>query len=118
MAKILISDKSILFSSLENQIMPTINFLKDLVKTNEKVILALKHCSRVVRYNLQKELVPNMNTLRAHGVPEPRIVSLIVMQPKSLFSRPDLFEKVVIAVKDMGFDQGNRLLSWLFRHCQ
>ena len=84
--------------------MPTINFLKDLVKTNEKVILALKHCSRVVRYNLQKELVPNMNTLRAHGVPEPRIVSLIVMQPKSLFSRPDLFEKVVIAVKDMGFD--------------
>ncbi|RVW80271.1 Protoporphyrinogen oxidase, mitochondrial [Vitis vinifera] len=48
---------------------------------------------RVVRYNLQKELVPNMNTLRAHGVPEPRIVSLIVMQPKSLFSRPDLFEK-------------------------
>ena len=98
--------------------MLTINFLKDLVKTNEKVILALKHCSRVVRYNLQKELVPNMNTLRAHGVPEPRIVSLIVMQPKSLFSRPDLFEKVVIAVKDMVLIQGNRLLSWLFRHCQ
>ncbi|KAJ0053056.1 hypothetical protein Pint_02955 [Pistacia integerrima] len=106
--KFLCSDKRILMSSLKNHIIPTFDFLKGFVETNENLISALKQSTRVISNNVQKQMGSNMNTLRAHGVPEPLIVRLIMLQPQSLLLRPDMFENVVNAIKEMGFEPTRR----------
>ncbi|KAL0014526.1 hypothetical protein SO802_001595 [Lithocarpus litseifolius] len=70
----------------------------------EKATSASKQSSLVIRCNIKKVLVPNISTLRAHGVPEKHVAGLLMMQPKSLMLRIDLFREVVCAIKEMGFD--------------
>ena len=106
--RIICSDKFILLSSLKKQIIPTINFLRGIIHTNENLIYALKQSSFVIRCNIKKVLVPNISTLRAHGVPEKHVAGLLMMQPKSLLLRIDLFKEVVCAIKEMGFDPKRR----------
>ncbi|GLT54712.1 hypothetical protein SLA2020_278900 [Shorea laevis] len=101
--RILCYDASILMASLEKQIIPTIDFLKGFVKTNENLVSALKQSICVVRCNINKVMVPNISTLRAHGVPEEHVAKLIIVRPRSLLLRTDLFEEVVCAIKEMGF---------------
>ncbi|KAJ0053058.1 hypothetical protein Pint_02957 [Pistacia integerrima] len=95
-------------SSLKNHIIPTFDFLKGFVKTNENLISVLKRSTRVIGAHVQKLMVSNMNTLRAHGVPDPHILRLIMWQPQSLLLSPDMFEKVVNAIKEMGFEPTRR----------
>ncbi|KAK9272465.1 hypothetical protein L1049_002838 [Liquidambar formosana] len=106
--KILCSNKQILLSSLKNQIIPTFDFLRGFVKTNENLICALKQSTRVVRCNIQKVMEPNILTLRAHGVPERNIARLIVLQPQSLMLRIDLFKEVASSIREMGFEPMSR----------
>lgn len=104
----LCSNKMILMSSLKNHIIPTFDFLLGFLKTNENLIAALKQSTRIISSNFQKVMVPNMNALRVHGVPEPHIVRLIMLKPQSLVLRPDMFENVVHAIKEMGFEPTSR----------
>lgn len=106
--RIICSNKFILLSSLKKQIIPTINFLRGIIHTNENLIYALKQSSLVIRCNIKKVLVPNISTLRAHGVPEKHVAGLLMMQPKSLMLRIDLFKEIVCAIKEMGFDPTRR----------
>lgn len=48
-------------------------------------------------------MVPNIYTLRAHGVLKQHVAKLVIMRPKSVVSRTDLFKEVVSAIKEMGF---------------
>jgi mTERF domain-containing protein len=102
--RIICSDTTILMSSLKRQIIPNIDFLKGFLETNENVVYALKQSAQLVRCNIKKVLVPNISTLRAHGVPEEHVAKLIIMQPRSLLLRTDLFKEVVCAIKEMGFE--------------
>ncbi|XP_059669072.1 uncharacterized protein LOC132314196 [Cornus florida] len=95
---------NVLNSSLENQIKPTCDFLKQYLRTNENLIYAIKRCSRVVLYKVEKIMVPNIYTLRAHGVPESLIGRLIMLQVGTLLLRVDVFKEAADAVKEMGFD--------------
>lgn len=104
LAKFACADKSILMRSLKNQITPMFDFLRSFVSTNENLIRALKQSTRIIHCNTEKVLVPNINTLRNHGVPEPNISKLIVMQPKSITLRIDLFKEVADEISEMGFD--------------
>ncbi|KAA8530118.1 hypothetical protein F0562_004827 [Nyssa sinensis] len=106
--RFLCSDKQILLSSLKNQIIPTFDFLKTYIETNENLIYALKQSSRVVKCNIEKVMVPNIKTLLAQGVPESQIGRLIILQPRSLMLRIDLFEEVSKVVKEMGFNPRSR----------
>ncbi|KAB1211774.1 hypothetical protein CJ030_MR6G025617 [Morella rubra] len=106
--KIICSDRSILLSSLEKQIIPNLDFVKDIVGTNENLVYALKHSSNVFHFNIKKVMVPNIATLRAHGVPEQHVAKLIMMQPRSLLLKTDLFKEVVCEIKEMGFEPMSR----------
>ncbi|KAK1569171.1 hypothetical protein Q3G72_033387 [Acer saccharum] len=101
---LLSSTKNVLTSSLKNTIMPSIDFLKGFLQTDENLTRALLKASPVIGRNMEKEMIPNINTLRAYGVPEPHIMRLIFLAPRSIFLRIDLFEKMVDAIKKMGFE--------------
>ncbi|KAK9225530.1 hypothetical protein WN943_010572 [Citrus x changshan-huyou] len=108
LAKILCPYPDLLSRSLENHIIPTFDFLKGVFQANGNLVYALKQSIRVVNSDIQKRVVPNMNTLRAHGVPEPHIARLIMLQPPSLVLRAELFKNVVDVIKEMGFEPSSK----------
>ncbi|XP_059671019.1 uncharacterized protein LOC132316558 [Cornus florida] len=95
---------NMLDNSLENRIKPTFDFFKRYVRTNENLIYALKRTNRMRLCNVQKVMVPNIDTLLAHGVPESHIGRLIMLLPRALTLRVDMFKEVIDAVNEMGFD--------------
>ena len=100
---ILSSNRYILLCSLKEHIIPSVNFLRGVVHTNENLIFALKQYY-AFQANIKNAMEPNVSTLRAHGVPEKHVANLLMMHPRSLKLRADLFKEVVCAIKEMGFD--------------
>ncbi|XP_059670808.1 uncharacterized protein LOC132316331 [Cornus florida] len=62
--------------------------------------------------SVEKVMVPNINTLRAHGVPKSHIEKLIMRQPRALILSVDVFKEVTNAVKEMGFDPKSQSFLW------
>ncbi|KAK1277827.1 hypothetical protein QJS04_geneDACA003678 [Acorus gramineus] len=102
---LLSKDPSILTRSLENQIIPSLEFLKGLVGTQENVIAAINRSAYTVRPSRLKRLVPNISSLRDHGVPNSYVSKFIIKQP-DMFTMvdPDRFRTSVVAVHGMGFN--------------
>lgn len=100
--KFLCSNKQLLVVSLKSNIIPIFEFLKGLVKTNVNLVCAVKQSSRIIKCNIEKRLAPNVNTLRAHGVPEHLIAKLIMINPSSLIKRHDLFKSMMDVIKEIG----------------
>ncbi|GAV64297.1 mTERF domain-containing protein [Cephalotus follicularis] len=109
LCRIVLANGRILLSSLKNHIIPTFDFLKEFYETNENLICALKKFRSVPTCNVAKVMMPNIATLRAHGLPEQHIDRLMVLQPQALMLRVDLFEEAVDKVKEMGFEPSSKL---------
>ncbi|THG21361.1 hypothetical protein TEA_027617 [Camellia sinensis var. sinensis] len=71
--QILSSEPSILKRSLENKIIPSFNFLEKLMGSQEEII---KRFARVLVFDLQVYVVPNIEILREASVPNANIVWL------------------------------------------
>ena len=112
--KILCVHAPILGSSLKNRILPTVNFLRGILETDDKVIHVLKRCPLPLRYGTEA-MVSNIETLRAHGVPDSAMRSLLVLDPRTLMFRVDLFEQAVLEVKEMGFEPENKCFIFALR---
>ncbi|XP_010241312.1 PREDICTED: transcription termination factor MTERF15, mitochondrial-like [Nelumbo nucifera] len=111
LAKIICSDSSILTFSLKNQIMPSFEYLKGIVHTNDNVVTVLKRLKWAFRSCHWKHMDHNIATLRDYGVPERFILSVIRSQPQSLTRPPDLFNKSVKEIKDLGFDPSKSVFA-------
>lgn len=105
--KFLCSNKQLLVVSLKSNIIPIFEFLKGLVQTNVNLVHAVKQSSRIINCNIEKRLAPNVNTLRAHGVPEHLIAKLIMINPSSLIKRRDLFKTMMDVIKKIGIEPTN-----------
>ncbi|XP_059654580.1 uncharacterized protein LOC132301334 [Cornus florida] len=102
-AKILTGAPRFLIRSLENQIIPSYNFFKKLLKSEEKVIAAIKHsggCSLL-------DAAPNIEVLRESGVPESNVVALFMSQPRAFVCSTDRSKEIVEEAKKMGFNPEN-----------
>ncbi|KAI8005399.1 hypothetical protein LOK49_LG08G03152 [Camellia lanceoleosa] len=99
--KILSSEPSILKRSLENTIIPSFNLLKKLTDSPVEII---KRCARVLFFDLQVSVVPNIEILREAGVPNAKIVSFFKYEPRRFMTTSDRFRKIVNEVKKMGFN--------------
>ncbi|KAA8519384.1 hypothetical protein F0562_013640 [Nyssa sinensis] len=104
LVKILLMDPAVLKRNLENQIIPSYQFLKIVLHTDENVIATIKRSSWVLKLDLRKYIEPNIAVLRDHGVPEFRILSFLKTQPRAFMQLPERFSTIVEEVKEMGFD--------------
>ena len=50
-------------------------------------------------------MVPNIETLRSHGVPESNILRMLILRPRTLSFNADEFKAILKRVKEMGFDE-------------
>lgn len=97
--------------SLENRIIPSVEVLS----RYGTVLKMIKSCYRILEFNLEEVLVPNMAMLMEHGVPKSNALKLIMLQPKSLLLRNHQFAKVVKEVKELGFNPTHLLFILAIR---
>ncbi|XP_059654550.1 uncharacterized protein LOC132301301 [Cornus florida] len=103
--KILSAAPGVFRRSLENQIIPTYNFFKALLKTEEKTIVVIKRFAGILLYDdLHIYIEPNIEALREIGVPKSNIVVLFTKKPQAFTAIADRFKKIVKEVKKMGFN--------------
>ncbi|XXG41076.1 hypothetical protein AAC387_Pa01g1622 [Persea americana] len=104
LAVLLSSDPILLCMSLKNRIIPSVDFLKTIVHTNENVSLSIKRSPRILHHNTQTDMNLNLSILKDHGVPESNIVKLITTHPRALVLIPERFRETVEIVKEVGFN--------------
>ncbi|KAG5514310.1 hypothetical protein RHGRI_035650 [Rhododendron griersonianum] len=104
LARIISGAPIILERSLEKQIIPSYNFLKSVLRSDKKVVSAMKRTAWVFSVHYTRFLVPNLTILREFEVPESSIVLLLAYYPAALMQKHEQFKKTVNMVKEMGFE--------------
>ncbi|KAK2646006.1 hypothetical protein Ddye_021201 [Dipteronia dyeriana] len=97
----------VLGRSLENHIIPTFNYLSNLLESQESAIVTIKRNPSVLYHDLQNCMEPKVNILLEYGVPKSNIfryMNYLDMKYWSYSSRKDVkvFKEVVEEVKEMG----------------
>nr|KJB12617.1 hypothetical protein B456_002G027300 [Gossypium raimondii] len=104
LAKLLSNYPRLLISSLEKQIIPSFNLLRNLFQSHDKTIKAIKRYTGILVYDSKSYLYPNMNVLRGVGVPESNILMLLNYKARTLLCKPVRLKEIVEEVKGMGID--------------
>lgn len=102
LAKMISARANILMQSLENTIIPSVNYLRSLVGTDKGVTIVLKKCSWG-SYNAEHILGPNITILLDHGVPQPNISNFLILAPQALYRSSDVIKEKVLQLVSMGF---------------
>ncbi|KAF8395581.1 hypothetical protein HHK36_019531 [Tetracentron sinense] len=110
LAKILSADPKVLLSSLEKHIIPSFNYLKTLLHTNENVAFALRRTTWIL-HSLPKQ---NISLLQNHGVPESTISKIIMANPRTVCFKPDKFRETFMKTIEMGFDSSSLMFAYGF----
>ncbi|GKV41358.1 hypothetical protein SLEP1_g48899 [Rubroshorea leprosula] len=117
LTKVICSKERILQSSLKKQIIPFVDFVKGNFGTGENIVCSLKSLSTwsIFWCNPEKTMAPNISTLRAQGVPEGHIQTLLVWHPRAFTCNVDFFEEMVHEVKAMGFEPAKKSFIYALR---
>ncbi|GFP85641.1 hypothetical protein PHJA_000707800 [Phtheirospermum japonicum] len=90
--------------SLKNSIIPSFNYLKTLLQSDERVIRVFTRAPRAIEWCWAKMVASNVSMLRERGVPQSVIVTLIMRQPNSLLTKEEKLAVHVDRAVEMGFD--------------
>ncbi|XP_041001675.1 transcription termination factor MTERF6, chloroplastic/mitochondrial-like [Juglans microcarpa x Juglans regia] len=104
LAKMLSGCPHLLKRSLAKQIIPSFDFFKDLLQSEDKTVQAIIRFPGMLAFDLETYVAPNINTLRENGVPECHILTLLKYNPRSLIVNPVRFREILEEVKEMGFN--------------
>ncbi|XP_010904965.1 transcription termination factor MTERF8, chloroplastic isoform X2 [Elaeis guineensis] len=102
LGKLISADPNLLLASLEKKLVRNFDLLKTLLGSSEAVVSAVAGTSRLLRYDLNAMMLPNMETLRDHGVPGPKVIQLAATYPRVLMKKRDRFTETVELLKGMG----------------
>lgn len=98
-------DPSILRRSLDKQIVPCIEFLRNFFGSTDGIVSLFS--ARRGTWVLQKfseSMVPNIEVLRANGVPDSNIAKMIWVRPRTLARDAEEFSDIVEKTKETGFN--------------
>ncbi|KAG5554974.1 hypothetical protein RHGRI_012500 [Rhododendron griersonianum] len=102
--KILSLTPKLLQRSLENQIIPSFEFIKNLIGSEERALSTIKRSAGPLLVDLESHMAPNVDTLREVNVPDAKIAFLLTYQPRVFSSSRERFREIVVEVKGMGFN--------------
>ncbi|KAJ4975921.1 hypothetical protein NE237_001027 [Protea cynaroides] len=110
LGKIISRYSSFLTENVERKLIPTLEFLKSFIDSDEKIAIAL---SRMIwSFRIPELMAPNIEILRNLGVPENHISNLLFLHPRLLTWKPERFKKIVINAKEMGLNPS----TYIFIH--
>ncbi|XP_058211853.1 uncharacterized protein LOC131324043 [Rhododendron vialii] len=102
--KIMSLTPKLLKRSLENQIIPSFEFVKNLIGSKERALSTIKRSAGPLLVDLESRMAPNVDTLREVDVLDAKIAFLLTYQPRVFTSSRERFSEIVVEVKGMGFN--------------
>ncbi|EHA8591060.1 putative transcription termination factor MTERF8, chloroplastic [Cocos nucifera] len=115
LGKLISSDPNLLLSSLEKRIVLNFDFFKTLLGSPAAVIAAIAGSSRLLRYNLSTVMLPNLRTLRDHGVPAPKIVMLLARRwrrGRESWRFMATWERKLAVYRSLGWSEKDTLMAF------
>ncbi|VVA21791.1 PREDICTED: mRNAion termination factor [Prunus dulcis] len=109
--KLLSNEPYVLTRSLENHIIPSLQALVRFLGSDVSASKAIKGCHRMLEYNFEKVLDPNVSIFRSHGVPESLIVKMFLINPRTLLLKGSRVSEIIGDVKELGFDPNKMLFA-------
>ncbi|KAJ4980171.1 hypothetical protein NE237_010951 [Protea cynaroides] len=107
LANILCRDPSVLDCSLEDHVIPLVNFLKSFIHSDGDMGIILGRL-RLLKGVLEL-MGPNIEILREQGLPDSVISQLILRRPQLLTWKASRFKEKLLQTKQMGFDTSSLL---------
>ncbi|KAG5227760.1 hypothetical protein OIU77_022432 [Salix suchowensis] len=98
------SNPNVLERALESNIKPCFEYWKSILGSNDKFIAVSKRCAVLLTYDCKSIIQPNVELLIKEGVPEERVVKMIVAQPRIIYQRRDRMAYAINAVKNLGLE--------------
>ncbi|KAB2628987.1 hypothetical protein D8674_033782 [Pyrus ussuriensis x Pyrus communis] len=106
------SDPWILLRSADNQLGPALLVLKNILGSNASVLKVLKLSGGVLKYDLEKTLMSNVEVLQSSGIKSSQIIKYIFHFPRFFVHKPESILDAIKRVDEMGFDmKSKRFLS-------
>ncbi|KAL4571617.1 hypothetical protein LXL04_018380 [Taraxacum kok-saghyz] len=103
-AKLLSANPKPLGRSLKNHIEPAFNLLRDLLQSNDRTLVAIKHYPWYLGFDYHAKLAPNIQLLQDVGVPRSNMLYVLTYLGKDFVGSTDRFKMVVDEVVEMVFD--------------
>ncbi|XP_019058888.1 PREDICTED: uncharacterized protein LOC109115980 [Tarenaya hassleriana] len=108
-ASVISADPWILARSSDKQILPSLTVLKKVLGSLPLVSKVVKMCGNLLKYDLEKTLVPNIELLKNCGVEYKQIVSYVLTFPRFFLFSPENINGFIKRVDEMGFDKSSRM---------
>ncbi|OMO76009.1 Mitochodrial transcription termination factor-related protein [Corchorus olitorius] len=102
LAKHLTKYPTCLARSLDKKIVPSFNFLSNLVQSDAKAVKVLQRCPFIICHDLSSCVIPNFNILLENGVPKSNIINAFHFHPNAFMCNSDNFKEIVKLVKEKG----------------
>ncbi|KAL9680883.1 hypothetical protein QQ045_012663 [Rhodiola kirilowii] len=102
--KVVLRCPEMLVRNMDKDLVPSLEFLRSILQTDENVLLVIGRCHWLLRFNLPAILGPNVVSLRDVGMSDAMILLFLKSRPTALLSSAARFREVVVKVTKMGFD--------------
>ncbi|KAG6791171.1 hypothetical protein POTOM_000283 [Populus tomentosa] len=102
--ELITSNPNVLERALESNMKPCFEYFKSILGSNDMIVAASKRCAVFLTYDWKSIIQPNVELLIKEGVPEERVVKMIVAQPRIIYQRRDRMVYAVNAVKNLGLE--------------
>ena len=108
---LVISDPGILLRGLKTQIIPSMNFFRDLLHTNENAIKAFRRCRWRFTGHVKNRMQSNIAILKEYGLPDSQVTDMALLKPAVLAQKPDALMEAVKRVEELGLKRTSGLFS-------
>ncbi|GLJ32631.1 hypothetical protein SUGI_0656470 [Cryptomeria japonica] len=112
LAKLLTKNPIVLSTSLENNIFPTMEFLKNVFQSQDVFMKALLKAPRLINSSLEKTLKPSLAFWEGWGFSGTELVSFLRATPDVLY-RTSLTPGQVDLINKIGTDKGSKMFKYI-----
>ncbi|KAL6609995.1 hypothetical protein ACP70R_039964 [Stipagrostis hirtigluma subsp. patula] len=105
----------LLTRSLDNHLVPAIQFLRGILGTDRDVCRAISRTPRALMADPEKNMHPAVETLRRLGIPEYAVSKILMMEMGVLMVSPDRLSEIFEALKALGLHVTGKGFLYGFR---
>ncbi|CAN6462483.1 unnamed protein product [Victoria cruziana] len=110
LADLIVSQAAYLSRDIKKWILPSINYLRTLLSSDEDVVRTLKNSGWCFSCDIRKRMEPNISILRRCGLPHESVLKFMVRKPRLLMVKPDRLEEIIRRAYELGFEHGSGML--------
>lgn len=105
-------DPRLLHRSASEKLIPRLDMLRSLLRSDNEVALVLKKGLWMLSSDLENNLLPNVEILKSCGVSMDQIGTICRYAPRMFLNRPETLRKFVEQVDEMGVSRSSRMFVY------